>query len=304
MTDPVLRLNEGDPSETRLYYLPHYVAAELGYFRQAGIDVVFTRTATGGHTVRGGQIPAVVSGEADLTIGGPMVTMKMLEEGNTRLVSICAAVRTHPWFLLARRKQPDFNWSDLAGCEVIDIANIGTASFTFRALLEEQGLGDSVRLTPGIGGEEAALRDFVAGAGDYAIQQLHSAGPRLADGSVHAVRDLATATGGIPWSAYIALPDVVRKRAGDFRAFTQSIERAFAWIAAHPGNDVAALVGMRFGSYPRDAMATAIDLYKAVCLWPQSGTIPREDFERFGGLLTQAGWLQRPAPYDDLVRSF
>lgn len=28
---PVLKLNEGDPSEQRLYYLPHYVAAERGF---------------------------------------------------------------------------------------------------------------------------------------------------------------------------------------------------------------------------------------------------------------------------------
>ncbi len=77
---PVLKLNEGDPSEQRLYYLPHYVAAERGFFADVGLDVVFTRTASGGETIRGGQIPAVLSGEADLTIGGPMVTMKMLEE--------------------------------------------------------------------------------------------------------------------------------------------------------------------------------------------------------------------------------
>lgn len=303
-TLPRLRLNEGDPSETRLYYLPHYVASALGYFRDAGIEVDFTRTASGGHTVRGGQIPAVLSGDADLTIGGPMVTMKMHEEGSGTLVNLCAAVRTHPWFLLSRTPLPAFRWSDLAGKTVLDIANIGTATLTFHALLDEQGLAGQVTVVPGSGSEDDNLAAFSRGEADFAIQQLHAAAPAIAAASVFVVKDLATATGGVPWSAYIALPDVVNAQCDRFENFARAIERSFSWIATHDGQQIAALVADRFPGYPVDAMTVAIDLYKAVGLWPMSGAIPQADFERFGVLLTEAGWLQAPAPFASLVRHF
>ncbi|MCX8999708.1 ABC transporter substrate-binding protein [Rhizobiaceae bacterium BDR2-2] len=298
----LLKLNEGDPSEQRLYYLPHYVAADKGFFAGANLEVLFTRTATGGHTVRGGQIPAVLSGEADLTIGGPMVTMKMLEEGTAHLVNICAAVRTHPWYLLSRQPMPEFSWDDLRGRTVVDIANIGTATFTFSSLLKEKGLAGKVGLSPAPLTESEALAAFVAGDGDFAIQHLHAAGPALAKGEVFAVQDLATATGGVPWSAYIALPEVVDRRRADFKAFAEAMDRAFAWICEHDGTEIAALIGHRFPFFPRGAMAMAIDLYRKAGLWPPNQFIPQQDFERFSRLLVEAGWLSAPADYEKLVR--
>lgn len=299
---PVLKLNEGDPSEQRLYYLPHYVAAERGFFADAGLDVVFTRTASGGETIRGGQIPAVLSGEADLTIGGPMVTMKMLEENSAHLVNICAAVRTHPWFILSRRPMPAFVWDDLRGSTVIDLARIGTATFTFTALLQERGLADAVTLVPASLPEDEALAAFAGGEGDFAIQHLHAAGPALERGTIFAVQDLARPTGPVPWSAYIALPDVVEQRRADFRAFVHAMDRAFSWIAGHAGSDIAALVGDRFPNLPQPAMAKAIDLYRNIDLWPSDRQIAEPDFKRFSDLLIRSGWLSAPAPYSMLVR--
>ncbi len=299
---PVLKLNEGDPSEQRLYYLPHYVAAERGFFAEAGLDVLFTRTASGGETIRGGQIPAVLSGEADLTIGGPMVTMKMLEENSAHLVNICAAVRTHPWFILSRRPMPAFVWEDLRGRTVIDLARIGTATFTFTALLQERGLEDAVTLVPASLPEDQALASFIGGEGDFAIQHLHAAGPALVRKEIFAVQDLARPTGGVPWSAYIALPEVVEERRPDFQAFSHAMDRAFAWIAGHTGSEIAALVGHRFPDFPLPAMAMAIDLYRSADLWPADRQIPEPDFLRFSDLLIRAGWLSAPAPYSMLVR--
>lgn len=297
----VLKLNEGDPSEQRLYYLPHYVAVERGFFADAGLEVIFTRTDSGGHTVRGGQIPAVLSRDADLTIGGPMVTMKMLEEGSAHLVNVCAAVRTHPWFILARRPMPNFSWNDLRDRTVMDLANIGTATLTFLALVKEMGVAEDVKLLPASLPEGEALEAFVNGEGDFAIQHLHAAAPALARGDVFAVKDLATPTGGVPWSAYIALPDVVERRKADFQAFARAMDYAFAWIAAHDGKEIAALISYRFSGFTQAAMAMAIDHYRRVDLWAQNRTIPQGEFERFSDLLIEAGWLAAPANYQMLV---
>jgi NitT/TauT family transport system substrate-binding protein len=195
----------------------------------------------------------------------------------------------------------DFSWADLRGRTVIDIAQIGTATFTFSSLLKEKGLVEEVSVVPACQPENEALAAFISGRGDFAIQHLHAAGPALARGEVFAVQDLATPTGGVPWSAYIALPDVVTERQTDFNAFTTAMDRALAWIAAHDGAEIAALIGHRFSSFPQDAMAVVVDLYRAVGLWAPDRHIPRKDFERFSSLLIEAGWISAPANYDKLV---
>ena len=89
--------------------------------------------------MRGGQIPAFLSGVADLTVGVPMVTMNMLQDGEARLVSFCAVAAGNPWVLAAKPSPPQVAIGELAGKRIIDVANVGTATLAFRWLLKKAG---------------------------------------------------------------------------------------------------------------------------------------------------------------------
>jgi NitT/TauT family transport system substrate-binding protein len=295
-------MNQGDPTESRVYYLPHFVARELGLFEQEGVQVDLVWAAPGDHLAKSGQVPAVLKGEAELTIGGPMVTMRMQADGTARLVNFCAAVHGNPWYLVARTAQPGFRWADLAGRTVVDMANITTASLCFRWLLRREGLTESqLAIEPGSGDESRDLERFRTGHGDYLLHSLHTLGPAIARGELVPVLDLARPTGHVPWSAYIALPETIAQRRAEFAAFTRAIAGALRWVNAHEGAEVAALVGAYYQGYPRAALAEAIARYQAVNLWPREPVIPRDEFERFRGILLDAGWLNRPVPYEDQV---
>ncbi len=149
---PVLRLNLGDLSEARIYYAAHLIAEAYGFFAQEGVDVVCLRTASGGHSVWGGQVSAVLSGEADLCIGGPMVVMRMVQDGAAQLTCFCAAVAGNPWALAALEDAEGFSLADLAGRRVIDSGRVGTATMSFRTLIAEAGLAEgAVTLIEGEG---------------------------------------------------------------------------------------------------------------------------------------------------------
>lgn len=298
---PTLRMNQGDTSEARIYYCAHFVAQVLGFFSENGVSVTFTTTESGGKTIQGGQIPAVLSGEADLTIGGPMVTMKNHEDGGPPLVSFCAAVEASPWFLASHMAKDDFKISDLSGKRVIDVGNVGTASLCFRWLLEAHGLTDAVAVLQGSGLQEADFERVGSGEIDYALHSLHALAPAIAQGRLAIVSDLAALTGPVPWSAYIARPEVINESRDVFVSFTLAIGQALDWIRLNPAAAVAEVVAPYYADYPADALEVAIAGYQRANIFAASTVIARRDFDHFATILRDAGWLTSNVPYEALV---
>lgn len=242
-----LTLNQGDLSEARIYYCAHFVAQALGLFAQYDLDVDFITAATGGHTILGGQVPAVVSGDADLAIAGPMVLMKSWQEQGPDLVCFCASVQANPWFLAAAKPQPDFSPENLRGKRVIDVGNVGTATLSFRWLLDQHGLSDAVTLEPGSGDADADYLRVQCGEADYALHAMHALAPRIATGELHSVASLAPLCGNVPWSAYVARRDRLAAQRPAFQAFSAALADAQRWMAEQPAASIAEQI---HGWYP------------------------------------------------------
>jgi NitT/TauT family transport system substrate-binding protein len=297
---PQLRLNQGDASESRAYYCAHFVAAERGYFADEGVAVTFTTAQGGaGTTILGAQIPAVIEETADLAIGGPMLLMRMAQEGDARLVAFCAAVAANPWVLVAAAPQPGFTLAHLRGRVVRDIARIGTATLTFGWLLRQHGLGpDDVLLEPGSGDESADIAVVASGACAYGLHSLHALGGAVAEGRLTVVADLAALTGPIPWSAYIAGRERLAALPDAFAAFTRAISRALAWIGEADAAAVTEVVRAHYPALSPDGLLLAIAGYKASGTFAAGPAVARADHDRFAAILTEAGWLDAPVPYE------
>lgn len=295
-----LRMNQGDPSESRVYFLPHFVAERLGFFGEEGVTVDFVWAKPGDYLAKSGQIPAVLSGEADFTVGGPMVTMKMFAEGTAHLVCFSALVRRNPWYLAARRPEPDFTWPGLAGKKVLDVGAITTATLSFRWVLRQHGLSDVDFAETGKP-EAESFEAFLAGDGDYVFHSLHALGPYLASGQLHLVAPMAEAHGDVPWSAYIALPQTLAGREADIEAFLRAMARALAWVEVASPEEIVSLVSPDYPGYPVAGLRLAIAEYKAIGVWAPDPVIPAADFDRFRGLLMDMGWFDKPVAYNDLV---
>jgi NitT/TauT family transport system substrate-binding protein len=287
-----LRMNQGVAA---IFYLPHVVAQEIGAFGVEGLTVEFMTS------FYGRQWGLLERGEADLTIGGPMRTMRRQSEEGKRAVNFCAAVRANPWFLVGRRPEPGFTFANLVGRTVIDFADAETPGLCFRWLLQQHGIGeDQVTLLRGLG-TAREVEAFRAGHGDYLMHALHTAAPLVAAGHGHLVQDLATPTGPIPWSAYAALPETIAARRAELEAFTRAIGRALRWIAGRPAAEIAARVIRHFPSFTPPVLADTIGRYQALGIWPRDPLLPRADYERFRAILLATGWISRPVPYEDQV---
>jgi NitT/TauT family transport system substrate-binding protein len=301
-TSKPLRMNQGDPTEGRVYFLPHFVAAKLGYFTEEQVDVEFVWAPPGNYLAKSGQIPAVLAGEADFTVGGPMVTMRMQADGTARLMNFCALVQHNPWFLATREPTSGFKWSDLIGKTVLDVGGITTAALSLRWLLKRNGVDEAqVKIVETGTDDVQGIAKFLEGEGDYVFHSLHALGPYVADGKLFVAKALADDTGKVPWSAYIAKPETIAARAEEFDGFVRAIGRALKWVAEATPEAITDLVLDYYPGYPREGFMAVVAAYKAIDVWAPTPLIAEADFANFRGLLTDIGWISADIPYADQV---
>lgn len=291
-----LRLNVGDVSEARVYYLPHYLAESAGHFRREGIDVAFVQAETGGQTAMGGQIGPVVDGAADACVGGPMVTMKLLEEGTGGIVSFCALVRANPWVIAAGRPVAG-GFAGLAGKTVIDSGNVTTATLCLREAVRTHLLEESISIEAGTGRLDEDIRRAESDPSVVIHHSLHALGAYTSTGRLTVVEPMARITPPVPWSAYIARADRLADEPDVFARFRNGIGFALQDLAKLPAEHIADLVCDRYPGYGMKALTHVIESYRAWGCFAPTPRIAGADMTAFASIMHRAGWLATiPSP--------
>jgi len=288
----LLRLNLGDPSESRVYYLPHFLALEVGHFAREGVQVQFQRSSGGGHSAMGGQIGPVAEGEADACVGGPMVTMKLQEQGHAGIVSFCALVQRNPW-IIAGRPGVSVDLAALAGSSLIDAGNVATARFCLENVLGAAGLAEHAAIEAGSGDLEAEIGRVATVPRTFIHHSLHALAPDIAAGRLGLALSMSALMPPVPWSAYIARADAIARRPALFAAFRRAIASALADLAARPAEAIADAVAGHYPDYPRDALVLAIAQYRDMGCFALDPRIASDDMGAFAAIMVKAGWLSR-----------
>jgi NitT/TauT family transport system substrate-binding protein len=287
-----LRLNQGIAG---VFYLAHNLAEALGTFADEGIEVEVSTS------VLGAPIGLLGKGQADLVIGGPMRTLRLEANENTRLINFCSSVRASPWLLFARRPDPDFALDQLVGATVIDFNEAPTPLMSLRYLLRRAGVNPgAVSFNSDLSMTEGVAA-FEADKADYLLHSLHTAQLLVDRGKAHAVTDLAAALGPVPWSTYFTLPEIIEQRREDLDAFTRAIYRAQRWLQASPAKEVVRLAAPFYPDFDEVMLTRIIGYYLGNGIWPADPLVPREDIDRFQDVLFDVGWIARRVPYENQV---
>lgn len=287
-----LRVNQ---SGAPVFYLPHLAAQSQGFFADAGISV---EVVTSGHRQ---QWEMLATGAADITVGGPMRTMKLREEGR-ELVSFCAAVATTPWVLLGRGSTKTFSWADLDGAAVIDWGSVETPRLCLGWIANHHGLtlGEDVSLIATAGPTEG-LDLFREGRGDFLLHPVETVLSLTKSTGARISATLASELGEIPWSTYAALPSTVDRKTDALRRYVAALRRTFTWIRTAPPSEIAMAVSEWHPQTAVGHLAEIIEYYRRLGVWPSSPIIERATIERYSHVLHAAGWLSAEARYEDEV---
>lgn len=150
-----------------IFYAPQYVAYELGYFEEEGIDLDIV-TGFGADKV----MTAVLSGEAQIGFMGSESTIYAYNEGaSDYVVNFAQLTQRAGNFLVAREEMPDFKWTDLIGKNVLGGRKGGMPEMVFEYILKQEDIDPandlSIDQSIDFGSTAAA---FSGGQGEFTVE--------------------------------------------------------------------------------------------------------------------------------------
>lgn len=150
-----------------IFYAPQYVAIELGYFAEEGIDLELV-CGFGADKV----MTAVLSGDAEIGFMGSETTIYAYNQGaNDYVVNFAQLTQRAGNFLVAREEMPDFDWDDLKGAMVLGGRKGGMPEMVFEYILKQHDIDPLADLTIDQSidfGSTAAA--FSGGQGDFTVE--------------------------------------------------------------------------------------------------------------------------------------
>ena len=279
-----------------IFYAPLPVAIRGGHFAAEGLEVDPETPA-----LAGGTVDALLSGGADVSLSGIMRSFELLDRGGARLVHFAAVNDRNGFFLLSREPRPSFAWSDVVGRTIISFGGAPTPWLCMQAVLRRHGV-DPARVTFRRDlSTPDAIAAFRAGQGDFIEHGPPVIDQLVADGTGHLVASMGEATGPVPFSSFMAAPEMLTKQRDVLIRFVRGLYRAQRWMAASTAQEIAAVVAPVFGDIDPAIRVAAVERYLKQSTWARDPVLTRTGYDTLQEILLSAGFIKKPHPFDALV---
>ena len=277
-----------------VFYAPHYVALHLGHFKAEGFDVTTRTGASSAGTTR-----ALIEGSAQISLGGLMRSLDIADRGG-RLLPHFAEVNSRNGFFLIGRQPARFAWPNIVGRTVISFTGAPTPYQSMLTVLRRQGVDPALVTFVRDLAPADAVAAFRAGRGDF-IEVGQPTAEMLLDDGFHLAMSMGDATGPVPFSSYMTLPDRLRHEPELIVAFTRAVYRTQRWIATHDAKAVVEAIAPSFADIPRAVCERAVGRYLAQGTWARDPLLRRPGYEYLVDILLGGGFIRRRHRYQDLV---
>ena len=281
-----------------LFYAPFYATQALGFYRQEGVELVFSDSAAPGDA-----IAALIKGELDLTWAGPMRVIRDRAENplsGSSLVCFCEVVRRDPFYLVGRVGLDDFRLADLGALRLGSVSEVVTPWLCLQQDLRDAGIDPHqvARVTDrSMAGNLAALMcgelDVAQLFEPYVSQALAAGGMRI----LHAASD----RGPTAYTSLIATRDGIARQPDAMRAMVRATARMQAWMAVHTAGELADVAARYFPQVARSLFDESIRRYAAAGIWASDPEISRPGFARLAQSVKSGGMVRPLIEYDECV---
>lgn len=290
-----VRLNEVAHS---IFYAPQYVAMELGYFEEEGIDLEVT-TGFGADKVT----TALISGDADIGFMGPEATIYLYNEGSEDYaVNFAQLTQRAGNFVVSRKKQDNFKWEELKGKEIIGGRPGGMPEMVFEYVLKKHGLDPKtdVNLVQNIDFANTSGA-FVGGTGEYTVEFEPSATLIEEQGAGYVVASVGTESGYVPYTAYCAKKSYLDSHKELLTAFTRAIEKGQKYVKEHTPAEIAKIIAPQFKDTDEKTIEKIVKRYAEQDSYKETTYFEEDSFTLIQDILEEAGELEKRVEYNELV---
>ena len=283
-----------------IFYAPMYLADALGYFKDEGLKIELTN-AGGADNV----MSSVLSGDADIGFCGPEAALYVLVGGSTDVPKVFGQLTQKDGsFLVSRKNEPDFQWTDLKGKEILAGRKGGVPAMTFEYILNNHGMQDGVDLRLNYDVAFNLMTSaFEAGTADYCTMFDPVAYEYEAAGKGYVVASVGEASGEIPYTCYMAKDSWLQKNGNVAEGFIRAIMKAIKYVHETPSSTIAPYLVPYFDATSEAALASSVDRYRSIDAWRTDMTVTAESFNRLQDVIEGAGELTRRAQLGELVNN-
>ncbi|AFM41100.1 ABC-type nitrate/sulfonate/bicarbonate transport system, periplasmic component [Desulfosporosinus acidiphilus SJ4] len=283
-----------------VFYAPQYVAMTQGFFKEEGLDIELSNGQGADKVMTG-----VLSGEEDIGFAGPEASVYVYNEGKEdNSVVFAQLTNGDGTFLMGRKPDPGFKWSDLKGKTIIGGRKGGMPAIVLQYVLGKNGLtpGRDVNIDTTI--QFAAMPGaFLGGKGDYVIIFEPTASVMEKEGKSFIVASLGKESGEVPYTAYFSRKSYIEKNPNVIQKFTNAIYKGQIWVEKHSPEEIAKAIKPQFPDENEEILTSSIKRYKEQNTYKKNPVLQEKDFYLLQQIIKDAGELKQIAPYEKVVNT-
>lgn len=283
-----------------IFYAPQYVALELGYFKDEGLNVELVTGFGADKTMT-----ALLSGEAEIGFMGSESSIYVYNEGaEDYVVNFAQLTQRAGNFLVAREGNDNFKWTDLVGKTVIGGRAGGMPQMVLEYILKKNGIDPTKDLTI-IQNIDFGLtaEAFSSGTGDYTVEFEPSATALEMEGKGSVVDSLGVESGKVPYTAYSAKKSYIEKNPEIIQKFTNAIQKGLDYVNSHTPEEIAKIIKPQFKETENEKIVSIIKRYYEQGTWKDNTVFEKESFDLLQDILIEAGVIEGKVTYTDLVNT-
>ncbi|MFH5186145.1 ABC transporter substrate-binding protein [Paenibacillus sp. TAB 01] len=269
-----------------IFYAPHYIAMEKGFFKEAGINIDMN-TAQGSDK----GAAALLAGVADISLVGPETAIYIFnQKGDKKLKIFHQLTFKDGSFLLSRNKMDTFKWSDLAGKSVIGWRPGSAPQMVLNSKLLQEKVANADIVTNIA--STAMAGAFTSGKGDF-IQVFEPIASTLEkEGKAYYVASMGDGFGQFPETSYVATEDYLKNNAETVQKFSDALVKATKWLDTASKDEIAAALAPYFEGTPKDIIIQSVDRYKKQGTWNANPELTAVQFDTLQHVLIENGVLK------------
>lgn len=290
-----VKLNEVAHS---VFYAPQYVAIEMGYFEEEGINLELVTGFGADKTMT-----ALLSGDADIGFMGSEASIYAYAEGAKDYpVNFAQLTQRAGNFLVAREDIKDFKWEDLKGHTVLGGRAGGMPQMVFEYILKKNGIDPQKDLTI-IQNIDFGLTAgaFSGGKGDFTVEFEPGATNLILEGKGYVVASLGVDSGYVPYTAYCAKQSYLDDNPEIISGFMRALKKGVEYVDTHTPEEIAKIIAPQFPDNDEETLAIIIKRYQDQDTWKSDLIFEESSFDLLIDILNTAGELDTNVPYEKLV---
>ena len=293
----VIQINEVTRS---VFYAPQYVAIANGYFEEEGLELEIT-TGQGADKV----MTAILASQSDIGLCGPEAAIYVYNEGKEDYAQAFAQLTQKDGSLLVS-KEPfeNFKWEDVKGKTVIPGRKGGVPYMTFEYVLKQNGINPETDVNL----DDSIKFDLMAGAftgGEAEFVTLFEPTASMTEdaGKGYVVASVGEAAGEVPYTAYCAKKSYIEENSEIIEGFTRAIYKGEQFVEEHSANEIAEIIQDFFPDTTVESLTKSVQTYKDIDAWKENPILKEEAFDKLQLIMTEAGELDKKAPYEMIINN-